>query len=140
MEGATTDEMQFQYNSQHGPQIAELVVGRTYEVDVIVTELQQRCSVDGVEVVNTETHKELWTEYPIYLFTASDSRYSGGPNTSETSIIQMRSFQIYSGSGQLLFDAIPVVKDNEGFMYDRISGQFFANEGPGQFIIGPRKS
>lgn len=139
MQYSGVNEMRFQYNNGQGTRISSLVIGRTYEVDVSVTELLQQCSVDGVEIVNTETHRELWTEYPIYLFTASDSRYNGGPNTAETSIIQMRSFQIFSDSGQLLFDSIPVVKENEGFMYDRISGQLFGNEGPGEFIIGPQK-
>ena len=32
---------------------------------------------------------------------------------------------------------IPVRKGNEGFLYDKVSGQLFGNEGTGNFILGP---
>ena len=35
---------------------------------------------------------------------------------------------------------IPVVKSNEGMMYDRVSGQLFRNAGTGAFVVGPRKA
>lgn len=41
--------------------------------------------------------------------------------------------------GALLFDLIPVRRGNVGFMYDRVSGEFFGNKNVGDFIIGPDK-
>lgn len=35
-------------------------------------------------------------------------------------------------------DLIPVVKDNVGYMYDKVSGQLLPNSGTGAFIIGPK--
>ena len=39
----------------------------------------------------------------------------------------------------LLYDLIPVVKDNVGCMYNKVDGTFFYNAGSGDFIIGPQK-
>ena len=38
-----------------------------------------------------------------------------------------------------LFDFIPVRKGTFGYMYDRVSGRLFGNQGTGEFIIGPDK-
>ena len=43
-------------------------------------------------------------------------------------------------NGDLIRDLIPVRKGNVGYMYDRVSGQFFGNAGTGAFIIGPDKT
>lgn len=37
-----------------------------------------------------------------------------------------------------VLDFIPVVKDNIGYMYDKVSGQLYGNAGTGSFIVGPR--
>lgn len=42
-------------------------------------------------------------------------------------------------AGNLVRDLIPVVKDNVGYMYDKVSGQLFGNAGTGDFILGPDK-
>ena len=39
-----------------------------------------------------------------------------------------------------LFDFIPVRKGTVGYLYDRVSGQLFGNQGTGEFIIGPDKT
>ena len=39
-----------------------------------------------------------------------------------------------------IFDFVPVRKGNIGYMYDRVSGQLFGNQGTGAFIIGPDKT
>ena len=36
-------------------------------------------------------------------------------------------------------DMIPVSKDGVGYMYDRVSGELFAAQGGGSFVVGPRK-
>lgn len=40
-------------------------------------------------------------------------------------------------SETLSYDVLAVRKDGVGYMYDRVSGQFFGNAGTGAFVIGP---
>jgi hypothetical protein len=60
---------------------------------------------------------------------------------SVTSIIhaKIRLFRLYTRSGALLRDMIPVRKDGVGYMFDRVSGQLFGNSGSGAFVLGPDK-
>ena len=37
---------------------------------------------------------------------------------------------------ELVFDGIPVRKDGVGYLYDKVSGLLFGNEGTGSFVIG----
>lgn len=39
-----------------------------------------------------------------------------------------------------LFDFIPVRVGDVGYLYDRVSGQLFGNQGTGDFVIGPDKT
>lgn len=43
-------------------------------------------------------------------------------------------------NGVTILDFIPVRKNGIGYMYDKVSGQLFGNQGTGQFIIGPDKT
>ena len=43
-------------------------------------------------------------------------------------------------NGDLIRDLIPVRKGNVGYMYDRVSGALFGNQGTGALIIGPDKT
>lgn len=47
--------------------------------------------------------------------------------------------KINFNNDEIIRDLIPVRKGNIGYMYDRISGQFFGNDGTGAFILGPDK-
>jgi hypothetical protein len=40
-------------------------------------------------------------------------------------------------NGETTLDLIPVRKGNVGYMYDRVSGQLFGNQGTGEFVLGP---
>ena len=57
--------------------------------------------------------------------------------------IQIRSgnndiaFLQLSRNGVLLRDFIPVRVGQVGYMYDRVSGELFGNDGTGDFILGP---
>ena len=44
-------------------------------------------------------------------------------------------FKVYD-DGTLILDLIPVIKNGVGYMYDKVSGQLFANQGTGNFGIG----
>ena len=43
----------------------------------------------------------------------------------------------FSEGGVVVHDFIPVRKGNIGYMYDRVSGQLFGNQGKGEFVLGP---
>ena len=60
-------------------------------------------------------------------------------NTSLNTNGRISSCKIYH-SGVLVRDYIPVRKGTVGYMYDRVSGQLFGNQGTGEFIIGPDKT
>lgn len=45
------------------------------------------------------------------------------------------SFKAYD-NGSLVLDLVPVRKGDVGYMYDRVSGQLFGNQGTGGFILG----
>ena len=45
-------------------------------------------------------------------------------------------YRIYN-SGVLVRDFIPVRNGQTGFMYDRVTGALFPNEGSGSFTLGP---
>lgn len=51
---------------------------------------------------------------------------------------RLHRFLLYDVNHQIKLDLIPVVKDNVGYMYDKVSGQLFGNAGTGSFIVGPR--
>ena len=59
--------------------------------------------------------------------------YSRGMEYSQN--LKYKSFYL-KNNGELVLDMIPVRKDGVGYMYDRVSGQLFANAGTGSFIIG----
>ena len=50
--------------------------------------------------------------------------------------VRVSSYKIWDGT-TLLQDLVPVRKNGVGYMYDRVSGQLFGNDGTGNFIIGP---
>lgn len=72
--------------------------------------------------------------YNCYLYSLNES------NTNiENTCMKVYYFQIYEGN-DLVLDLIPVRVGQIGYMYDKVSGQLFGNEGSGDFILGPDKS
>ena len=51
---------------------------------------------------------------------------------------QFMSFYVKNANGKV-FDLIPVRVGNIGYMYDKVSGALYGNEGTGAFIVGPDK-
>ena len=68
----------------------------------------------------------------LWLFGANGS-------TSEKTNGRISSCKIYH-SGAIVCDFIPVRVGTVGYMYDRVSGQLFSNQGTGAFVIGPDKT
>lgn len=71
--------------------------------------------------------------YNTLLFGVTN--YSGGIQICP-STIKMYYFQIYD-NGILVRDLIPVRKGSVGYMYDKVSGELYGNDGSGEFICGP---
>ena len=67
--------------------------------------------------------------------------FRGNPNLSYgelmNGIFRCSLFRIWNQDGILVRDFIPVRKGTVGYMYDRVSGQLFGNEGTGDFVLGP---
>lgn len=49
----------------------------------------------------------------------------------------IRKLKISDTNNKVLIDMIPVRKGNVGYMFDRVSGKLFGNNGTGAFVIGP---
>ena len=62
------------------------------------------------------------------------NHFNTGPGDFATA--KMFSFRIWQNS-ELVRDYIPVRIGQVGYMYDNVSGQFFGNEGTGEFVLGP---
>lgn len=98
-------------------QVHSYVCGRTF-------------SIDG-EVKNVFTVDDFTGTSTAYMFAR---RYTSGPNDFITGSIYWLKVE---HNGVLVRDFIPVRKGGIGYMYDRVSGQLFGNQGSGNFIVGP---
>lgn len=70
---------------------------------------------------------------PLYIFGRYDFRSRA---VDAAAVSKLKSFYL-KNNGTLVVDMIPVRKDGVGYMYDKVSGQLFANAGTGSFVIGP---
>ena len=91
------------------------------------------CTCNGTTVPMSEgTFKD--NSLSLWLFGANAASESLSKTNGRIS-----SCKIYH-SGVLVRDYIPVRVGMVGYMYDRVSGQLFGNQGTGDFIIGPDKT
>ena len=65
-------------------------------------------------------------------------RHDGAPY-QPISIYRIWYLKIYDNN-ILTRDMIPVCKCTTGYLYDKVSGQLFGNQGTGNFILGPDKT
>lgn len=69
---------------------------------------------------------------PLYIF----GRYDFRNRVVDTNAVaKLKSFYL-KNNGELVLDMIPVRVDQVGYMYDKVSGQLFGNDGTGSFILG----
>ena len=54
--------------------------------------------------------------------------------------IRVKRLSFFDKNSSLVADFIPIRKGNIGYMFDRVSGRLFGNQGTGAFIIGPDKT
>lgn len=52
---------------------------------------------------------------------------------------KLYTFKLYD-AGELVRDYIPVRVGTTGYLYDKVSGELFGNQGTGDFILGPDKN
>ena len=91
------------------------------------------CTCNGTAVHMSEG-TFLDNSLSLWLFSANAASESLSKTNGRIS-----SCKIYH-SGVLVRDYIPVRVGMVGYMYDRVSGQLFGNQGTGAFIIGPDKT
>lgn len=72
-------------------------------------------------------------DYPITIFGGSY-----GNNLDDCASVRIMSFSIVHGN-TIVRDFIPVRVGQTGYMYDKVSGTLFGNEGTGSFILGQDK-
>lgn len=69
---------------------------------------------------------------PLYIF----GRYDFRNRVVDTNAVaKLKSFYL-KNNGELVLDMIPVRVGQVGYMYDKVSGQLFGNDGTGSFILG----
>ena len=62
---------------------------------------------------------------------------SSGATSRSLSRAKISMFRIWDTDGNLLRDMIPVRVGTTGYLYDRVSGTLFGNQGTGDFVLGP---
>ena len=82
---------------------------------------------------NGTVNDTILNKHTIYLFSSNEPavQHKG------TSKLQIAWFKLSDKNNVLKFDMIPVRVGQIGYMYDRVSGQLFGNDGTGQFVLGP---
>ena len=80
--------------------------------------------------LTSTTKSKLASNMTMYIFARNSDKSSPTPCRMKLYSMTMTS------DGVLVRDFIPVVKDNVGYLYDRVSGELFANKGSGSFSYG----
>lgn len=92
------------------------------------------CDINGVTY--RQAYPDHRTDSPDldnpYLFARNGA-------TTQYGSVRISSFKI-ERNGAVILDFIPVIKNNVGYMYDKVSGRLFGNQGTGRLIIGPDKT
>lgn len=105
-------------------------------VSVVVNNPQKKVVLNGVEyAMPSWWGVNLYCQDSLALF----GRKSGGAiQTANLFLGKIEGCNI-SEDGSLVHDFIPVRKGTVGYLYDRVSGKLFRNQGTGDFVIGPDK-
>jgi hypothetical protein len=78
--------------------------------------------------VNGSTYTRSGAYYNNQLIILFKANFSGA--------FKLYAFKIYDENNVLVRDYIPVRVGDVGYMYDKVSGKLFGNQGTGAFIIG----
>lgn len=86
----------------------------------------------GVTTTNTAVSRGVVYD-TMYIFIFNNA----GVPASSYGLMKLYSFKIYSDSGDLVRDYIPVRVGSEGALYDKVYGELYYNAGTGAFVLGP---
>lgn len=133
-------------NDSNGEVVVDIDDIQSKVVSIVSDHVSKTITIDGNEIPFTGYGAAAANSQPVGIFCLSS--YSNGvPIQKQNSQWKGRihSFSIVNDSGVLLIDFIPVRftnenGDDEGAMYDRVSGKLFRNQGTGAFVIGPDKT
>ena len=90
-------------------------------------------TIDGVEHTGSWAGTVCQDVTTIGLFTLYNNL---NMTTRRTNNVNVYSFKL-TDNGVLVRDLVPVRVGSVGYMYDRVSGKLFGNEGTGAFTVGP---
>lgn len=107
-------------------QISDTVANTDY---TIIISRQGRYIYKGDSLVDSNTStSDIFTTGDIYVFAVN-----GIQNYSQ---IRVKNVQI-ERNGEEYMTLKPVRKGNTGYLYDKVSGRLFGNQGTGDFVVGP---
>lgn len=86
----------------------------------------QSLTVNGVNKAASSTNQSC--SYPFYLFSVN--------NGNTANIPQRLEYFKFVKNGNTIMHLIPVRVGTVGYMYDKISGTLFGNDGTGDFVLG----
>lgn len=116
----------------NGTRFTDTIVPLSTHHITVITFPQSQYTINGVKYTTSYN----FTDCNGMLLPLFARRYGFDPvNPCHAKV---RHFAIYK-DGINVRDLIPVRKGNTGYMYDKVSGRLFGNQGTGQFIIGPDK-
>jgi hypothetical protein len=87
------------------------------------------CRIDSVTFSIGDTYNTVFT-LPLYV-----GALNGNGKTRSYNKMRLYHFSV-KRNGVKIIDLIPVRKGDIGYMYDRVSGELFGNDGTGEFILG----
>ena len=92
---------------------------------------------DGVELTPYTTNNAASPslQYSMHLF-AVNTEGNASITRTGTSMLKIAYFKLKTSTGILIRDCIPVRIGTIGYMYDRVSGKLFGNDGTGEFELG----
>lgn len=129
----------FSANSREGAQISYDRDFHTYFISASLQRIDNTTAhINSGQHIGYNTDRQIYQEpLSIYMF----ARNIGWITTDDLiySHLKIKNCRIRFNN-MLIADYIPVRVGNVGYMYDKVSGQLFGNQGTGQFIIGPDKT
>lgn len=107
-------------------------LGQSVVFDTTIKDGLQEFIVDGVvRYIATESLLDTTGSNTISIFALL-----GGGTAEYHSKVRLKNRLSLYYNGSLVRDLIPVRCGTTGYMFDRVSGQLFGNDGTGDFIVG----
>lgn len=109
--------------------------GIRYKVKCHVESGNMQLTVNGTTYTDTATNVANSNKLALFARSSAES------NGKVTSVNVLSSVTLYSlahtRNGTLVRDFVPVRVGQTGYLFDRVSGQLFGNDGTGAFVLGP---